>query len=195
MTGARATSSIKSVAAGRSQWRGWRAFRAPVSSSGNRTNPNRAPQRCLSEHQEQRRLFLWLELMAAEFPERREDFDDIYAIPNGGFRHLATAGRLRAEGVKKAVPDVHCAVPVGIYHGLFIEMKSLTGTARPEQRARIARLRQRGYRAEVTRGWIVAARLIAEYLGLRWNPAWIAPVEVAAAQPSRSRNSHKPNCG
>ena len=46
----------------------------------------------------------------------------IFAIPNGGHRHKATAQRLRMEGVKKGVPDLY--IPA---LKLWIEMKRTTG--------------------------------------------------------------------
>lgn len=77
----------------------------------------------------------------------------MFAIPNGGLRHKATAGNLKAEGVKAGVPDIMLPVPQRIttskgypvagYEqaaqvcGLFIEMKkpsekpSITLSGRP----------------------------------------------------------------
>ena len=46
----------------------------------------------------------------------------IFAIPNGGFRHKATAARLKAEGLRKGVPDLY--VPKW---RLWIEMKRTKG--------------------------------------------------------------------
>jgi hypothetical protein len=51
----------------------------------------------------------------------------LFAIPNGGARHKAIAGKLRAEGVRAGVPDICLPVPRGEYHGLFIELKRPKG--------------------------------------------------------------------
>lgn len=74
-----------------------------------------------SEHEEQTRLIAY----AAKYPK----LASLFAIPNGGFRTKATAGKLKAEGVKSGVPDLF--LPVASqpsadgpqYHGMFIEMK------------------------------------------------------------------------
>ena len=51
-----------------------------------------------TEHEEQRLLVQWFR---RKWPDVR-----IFAIPNGGYRSRATAGRLKAEGVSPGVPDL-----------------------------------------------------------------------------------------
>ena len=71
-----------------------------------------------SEHDEQAGLVTWFR---ARFPRVL-----IMAIPNGGFRSIATARRLKAEGVVAGVPDLF--VPEWL---LWVEMKkSRTGKSR-----------------------------------------------------------------
>lgn len=67
-----------------------------------------------TEHQEQAAFVQWFRM---SFPKVR-----IFAIPNGGARSKATAGKLKAEGVSPGVPDLF--VPEW---GLFIEMKRTRG--------------------------------------------------------------------
>jgi hypothetical protein len=67
-----------------------------------------------TEHEEQRELVRWF----------RQTFQGvrIFAIANGGARSLATAGRLKAEGVSAGVPDLF--IPAW---GLWVEMKRVKG--------------------------------------------------------------------
>lgn len=91
----------------------------------------------------------------------------LFAIPNGGDRHPAVAGKLRAEGVRRGVPDTFLPLPAGPYHGLFIELKRVKRSrTSPEQIAWIEALRLAGYRAEVCAGWDAARRLIEDHVRL-----------------------------
>jgi len=68
-----------------------------------------------TEHEEQRELVQWFR---QKFPDIR-----IFAIPNGGHRHKATALKLKLEGVSRGVPDLF--IPELL---LWIEMKSIKGS-------------------------------------------------------------------
>jgi hypothetical protein len=153
--------------------------------------PLRVGRRNLSEHEEQRRLFLFIELLKIHFTDLSDDLEDIWAVPNGGHRFAATAGRLKAEGVKTGVPDVHCAVPRNGYHGLFIEMKSMNGRVSDAQSARILRLNRRGYLAQTICGWHSAAQVLSGYFGLTWRPAWAAEVEWIASKRWKSSSRQR----
>lgn len=76
-----------------------------------------------TEHDEQVALFREMHLRGCTDPRWRQAF----AIPNGGLRSKKTAARLKAEGVKAGVPDIFLPVPVGLWSGLFIEMKRPKG--------------------------------------------------------------------
>ena len=67
-----------------------------------------------TEHEEQRELVRWFR---QTWPDVR-----IFAIPNGGARSPATAGRLKAEGVSPGVPDLF--IPAW---RLWVEMKRIKG--------------------------------------------------------------------
>ena len=113
-----------------------------------------------SEHDEQAALFRWAELNRKKHPE----LELMFAIPNGGHRHISVARRLKAEGVRACVPDIF--LPVNYqYHGLFIEMKAGRNTSTPAQIWWHEHLRAAGYCVEVCYGWEAAAKLIEQYLG------------------------------
>ena len=81
-----------------------------------------------TEHEEQRELVRWFR---QTWPGVR-----IFAIPNGGARSPATAGRLKAEGVSSGVPDLF--IPAW---GIWVEMKrSKGGSLSAEQKDWIAYL-------------------------------------------------------
>lgn len=89
----------------------------------------------------------------------------VFAIPNGGFREKKEAGRLKAEGVLSGIPDLLVATSRAGYHGLFIEMKRLTGgSVSAIQKERIAKLRQEGYKVEVCKGAEAAWEVVQNYL-------------------------------
>jgi hypothetical protein len=58
----------------------------------------------------------------------------LWAIPNGGFRNIATAVRLKREGVLAGVPDLFLSIPRGGFGGLFIEMKAKSGKLSDSQK-------------------------------------------------------------
>ena len=113
-----------------------------------------------SVHKEQAALFRWAAFCEARHPELAL----LYAIPNGGHRHKAVAARMKAEGVKRGVPDVCLPVPRGGHHGLYVEMKTAEGTASQDQKEWLRALQRQGYRVAVCRGWEAARALIEDYL-------------------------------
>ena len=116
----------------------------------------------MSEHDEQVALFRWAEMSGAKYP----DLAWMFAIPNGGARHVAVGRKLKAEGVKRGVPDIFLPVARGRFHGLFVEMKTATGVVSKEQDGWIDRLLYQGYAAHVCRGWDDARQMIERYLSL-----------------------------
>lgn len=93
----------------------------------------------------------------------------LHASANGGARSKAVAGKMKASGVKRGVPDLSLPVPSRGYHGLYIELKSsqaLPGDQkpRPEQTAWLGHLTNAGYRAVVAVGWERARDEILDYL-------------------------------
>ena len=87
----------------------------------------------------------------------------LYAIPNGGRRDAITGARMKREGVKAGVLDIHLPVPSGAYVGLWVEMKTATGTTSQEQKRVIELLRAYGHRVEVCRSAHDAITVIESY--------------------------------
>ena len=137
-----------------------------------------------SEHDHQVQVAEWCEIMGqGKYPMLRW----LYAVPNGGARHIVTAKKLKAEGVKPGVPDLCLPYPVFTtqwvgtpdteaeeveatkYHGLYIEMKTLTpkGRLSPDQKEWIDYLQGVGYKVVVAWTAIEAIELIEEYLNAK----------------------------
>ena len=105
-----------------------------------------------TEHDEQVTVVQWL---------MRQHKDILFfAIPNGGLRSKRTAINLKAEGVRKGVPDM--MIPALF---LFVEMKRQKGgTVSPEQKSWLEYLKSCGYRCEVCRGADDAIEVISRYV-------------------------------
>lgn len=73
-----------------------------------------ARSKLLTEHQEQVAFVRWFRM---QYPKMR-----IFAIPNGGARHIVAATKLKAEGVLSGVADLY--IPK---LRLWIEMKRQKG--------------------------------------------------------------------
>ena len=109
-------------------------------------------ERIPTEHEEQRQFVQWF----------RRAYHDvrIFAIPNGGARSAATAGRLKAEGVTSGVPDMF--VPAW---SLWIEMKRTKGgSVSAEQKDWLQYLEGIGHTAIVCRGAEDAKRQVGQHL-------------------------------
>lgn len=113
-----------------------------------------------SEHGHQAALFCW----AVDYAIVDPRIKFMFAVPNGGLRNPATAGRLKAEGVKRGVPDIFWPVTTRTYAGLFIEMKRpKKGHVDPDQVDYHNFLASQCYKVMVCRTWELARDAILEY--------------------------------
>ena len=118
-----------------------------------------------TEHAEQVAVVRWADAMAGLFPP----LGLLLAIPNGGARTAVTGARLRAEGVRRGVPDLLLPVARRGHHGLWIELKRQGATASrttPQQRWWLERLREEGHSAHLCAGAREAIETIEWYLGI-----------------------------
>ena len=114
----------------------------------------------VSEHLVQAALFDWAQRAAVTYPE----LELLFAIPNGGHRHLSVAKKLKKEGVRAGVPDIFLPVARSPYHGLFIEMKFKKNGPTKGQRLWLTNLSIQGYCCTLQRDWEEASQFIVSYL-------------------------------
>lgn len=99
----------------------------------------------------------------------------LFAVPNGGARSKATAGKLKAEGVVPGVADLillvarvePCKNDIGwsnMWHALCIEMKTKHGYQSPEQKDWQYKVEWFGYKYEVCRSLDEFIEIIENYL-------------------------------
>ena len=101
-----------------------------------------------------------------------------WAVPNGGHRHVATAGRLKAEGVRAGVPDLTVALARAPFSGLFLELKApwpVAFTVSPVQRDWHALLQEAGYCVIVARGAEAAWEALTWYRERQWRQGITPP--------------------
>ena len=107
-------------------------------------------------------FFEWAKWQERRYPELRL----MYHVPNGGHRSKAEAGIFKAMGVKRGVPDVFLPAPRGIYHGLYIELKSSNGVPSSDQRELLNSLQEAGYFVCVLNSLDKAISITEKYLNL-----------------------------
>lgn len=123
----------------------------------------------MTEHEEQREVMRWASGNALLIYPALEL---LYAVPNGGKRHVGVARKLKAEGVKAGIPDLHLPVAKGSHHSLYIEMKTADkkpkrsgkGGVSPSQEWWHEKLREQGHRVTVCYGSAEAKQELENYL-------------------------------
>ena len=110
----------------------------------------------MAESQEQKQLIQWCRT------DPRLQY--LFHIPNESVGGQGWLVRNRQMGVKSGVPDLFYPVPLGGYHGLFIEMKAANGRVSRNQQLWIEALRGMGYRVEVCNGFEAAKTVLEDYL-------------------------------
>ena len=132
-----------------------------------------------TEHTEAVRFMRVVRLHEARYPALKW----LHAIPNGGWRKKAVAKKLKAEGVRKGVHDYcwpfRAPAPDFItlpnmetgthYSGLYIELKSMDGKARKEQKQFAEFAESQGFKVVFAHGWEEAWRAVCDYAGIPFN--------------------------
>lgn len=117
-----------------------------------------------TESEEQQALFQWADTLCFRYPELAL----LYHIPNEGKRSKSTGARMKKEGMKSGVPDIHLPVARGKFHSLYIELKRRKGsTVTKEQKTWRQLLGKYGNAAYICCGWEEAAKVIEAYLKLK----------------------------
>jgi len=91
----------------------------------------------------------------------------VFAVPNGFYSSPAQKAKMRQEGLKSGVWDIFYPLPMGEYHGLFIEMKYGSNKLTPEQVEFGDVMKARGYLCQVAYRWQDAYQYLIEYAGLK----------------------------
>ncbi len=122
----------------------------------------------MTENQGQRALVKWWELTHPDLAE------DLVKQNNEGERTKGQKIHLTLMGMKKGASDLFLALPAGVYHGYWLEMKCdrryrpsemLTDTWIAQEKFMMNR-RKRGYAADFAYGWLHGKKLIEQYLSL-----------------------------
>lgn len=103
---------------------------------------------CWNEHPETRRLLFHIENERA----------------NG---NKIDGARRVAMGLVAGVSDLILLMPRGVFHGLCIEMKTLTGTQRERQKEWQFLVEKQGYKYCLCRSFAQFQQIITEYLSLK----------------------------
>lgn len=90
----------------------------------------------------------------------------IYAVPNGYYKSPGAAGRAKAEGLLKSVPDLCLPVARFPFHGLYLEGKFGNRPLRDDQREYIDALISEGYAAVEWRDVQQGLDIILRYLAM-----------------------------
>jgi len=114
------------------------------------------------EHDIQVSVIQWSLFARNQFP----DLDMLYAIPNGGDRDVRVGMKLKAEGVRRGVPDLHLPVPRGVHPSLYIEIKTKKGQLSSDQRWWMERLLLTGHAWVLCRTLDEAIDSFTAYLSL-----------------------------
>lgn len=117
----------------------------------------------LSESSLQQALITWAKTQLKNYPELLW----LHHIGNGSKRDSREAMRLKSEGVKAGILDLHLPCARGGYHGAMLELKIPGGKCKApsvEQAKYIAFLQAQGYATIVSNSFDELKQFIIDYL-------------------------------
>ena len=89
-----------------------------------------------------------------------------YHVPNGGYRDYREAAKFKRMGVKPGVPDICIPIARKGFHGLYIELKRVSGGSLSEtQRFWLEELKKQGYDVFIAKGANELINYVKNYLG------------------------------
>lgn len=128
--------------------------------------------RPLNEGGHQKAIFIWASWNRGRYPELKW----LHSSQSGAKMTPATAGKMKAEGMRAGVVDIFLDVPRGGFHGLRLELKvpeqrnakgtivKRKGVLSAEQEEWLAHYASSGFFTHTCYGWESAVQLIETYL-------------------------------
>lgn len=91
-------------------------------------------------------------------------YEHMLHIKNEGKCSLRAGFQANLIGRKKGVPDYFIAIPIGRYHGFWLELKAGKNKPTKDQKVWLGRLAKQDYACVVAWGWEAAAQCIEQYI-------------------------------
>ncbi len=125
--------------------------------------PRRSGRVGRPEEEDGKALVTWMDALVLGNGLRPGLF--FFHVPNGMARTATMGGIFKAQGLRKGWPDYGLMLPLGGYHGFWLEIKSEFG-AKPskEQLDILARLESVGYKCGVSWGFDDSQKQLQQYL-------------------------------
>lgn len=115
------------------------------------------------ETREQIAVIAWARAQAKAFPSRYPGLEWLHCSLNG-VRLTATQARIaKAMGMTAGIADLLLPIPIGQFHGLFIEMKAAKGRPTQEQLEFLNHMGSVGYMTAMCFGAVAAIDTIKGY--------------------------------
>lgn len=118
----------------------------------------------LTESKEQQAVVQWWRIQHPKFARSLIASANGAVLAGDQIQRARQMARLKAMGLVVGASDLFLAIPMGPYAGLWLEMKSMTGTASEEQKTFHADMKANGYQVAVARGATEAIQIISDYM-------------------------------